>query len=258
MHEMGVFLNSNTVRFQRLLPGTAERVWDCITKSEHLAAWLMTAAGISKDGLIEFDSAVADPKGVYHRITGVVSEFEPPRVLAYSWFEPAENASTFVRWELEERGHQVLLTLTHSALQPEWMPLVGAGWHIHLERLIGLISGEGQVEFDQKTFTELIQRYTVALAATGLIVVGSASSANAETGNTASQAMNEARHRLLSKYDRLWKDADDLRKQIDALNKVSATETDRALDDLDREYKYKIQDLRQIEFDIRDVDKAML
>ena len=127
-----------------------------------------------------------------------------------------------------------------------------------MERLIGLVSGQGKGEFDQKAFKELIQRYSVALAASGIIVVGSAGGANAETGNTAYRAMNEARHRLLSKYEQLWKDADDLRKQMDALKKVSTTETNRALDDLDSEYKYKIQDLRQIEFDVRDLDKAML
>jgi hypothetical protein len=40
MNDFGKIVDSSTVRFERLLPGPIERVWDHLTKPEFLATWL--------------------------------------------------------------------------------------------------------------------------------------------------------------------------------------------------------------------------
>jgi uncharacterized protein YndB with AHSA1/START domain len=40
MADLGQVIDGDAVRFERLLPGPIERVWDFLTKPEHLATWL--------------------------------------------------------------------------------------------------------------------------------------------------------------------------------------------------------------------------
>jgi uncharacterized protein involved in exopolysaccharide biosynthesis len=66
------------------------------------------------------------------------------------------------------------------------------------------------------------------------------------------------RTELLTKYDRLYRDANDLQKEIDSLRRVSPTDdVSRELDQLDRDFKDKVRDLREVEWNIRDLDKAL-
>jgi uncharacterized protein YndB with AHSA1/START domain len=81
-----------TVRVERLLPGPIELVWDYLTKPELLATWLY-------EGLGE-----ANPRPEIQRC-------EPPAVLENAW-----NGDSTVRFDLETRGQDVLLRLTHRRL----------------------------------------------------------------------------------------------------------------------------------------------
>jgi uncharacterized protein YndB with AHSA1/START domain len=50
---------------------------------------------------------------------GEVIEFDPPRVLAYSWianWHDDNKARTLVRWDLEPRGQGTRVRVTHSGL----------------------------------------------------------------------------------------------------------------------------------------------
>lgn len=257
MNEMGTIHDKNTVRFERLLPGPIDRAWDHLTKPEHLSAWLMPSPEITENGLIDLQSQHPDPDGVLHRNIGIVSEFVPPHVLAYSWFDPPREFSSHIRFELEVRGEDVLLILTHTALPSDWMPMVGAGWHLHLEQLISLLRSGKATEFDYQQFLDLANKYSVMVAAAG-IIVSTASPAIAD-GNSSTYASTKAeKSRLLDRYDRLWKDADELKRKADLLKRVVETNNDRKLDDIDRDLKDKLYDLRQVESDLRDVDKALL
>jgi hypothetical protein len=81
-------MNAQTFQIERLLPGPIERVWDYLTKPEFLATWLDEA----------------NPRPEIHRC-------EPPAVLEYAW-----NGDSTVRFDLEARGQDVLLRLTHRRL----------------------------------------------------------------------------------------------------------------------------------------------
>ena len=74
------------MQLERLLPGPIERVWDYLTKPEFLETWLPNL----------------QPK---------IQRSEPPASLEYAW-----NGDSTVRIDLETRGQDVLLKLTHRRL----------------------------------------------------------------------------------------------------------------------------------------------
>ncbi|HEY1264255.1 MAG TPA: SRPBCC domain-containing protein [Terriglobales bacterium] len=67
-------------------------------------------AGISINGVSQFDCE------------GEVTEYDPPRVLAYTWFanwHEDQARKTVVRWELSAKGGGTLVKVTHSGLAQE-------------------------------------------------------------------------------------------------------------------------------------------
>jgi hypothetical protein len=80
---------AQAVRFERLLPGPIERVWDYLTKPDLQRTWLAGSA----------------PE------LGEITACQPLRSLEYSMPD-----SSVVSFELEARGSNVLLVLTHRRL----------------------------------------------------------------------------------------------------------------------------------------------
>jgi hypothetical protein len=86
-------------------------------------------------------------EGLIESPCGLIKEYAPTRVLAYSFIDPSCDLASHVRFELEECDGQVLLTFTHSHLPPDMMAQVGAGWHVHLDTLAAILSGGEPPEF---------------------------------------------------------------------------------------------------------------
>jgi len=111
MNENGQFSKVSCVRFERLLPGPIERVFEFLTKPEFLPGWF-------GNGVIEhrLGGKVSLMDG---HIRGTVTQWLPPHRLSYSWnvFSPGEELSahpqSYLTLELQPRGDEVLLTLTH-------------------------------------------------------------------------------------------------------------------------------------------------
>ena len=145
---------SDAVRIERTLPGPIERVWRYLVESELRAQWL--AAGEIEPrvgGRVEHvfrNSALTqgdDPApGKYAhiadeaRMRGTVTDFDPPRALAYSWGED-DGAASEVRFELAPRGEDVHVVVTHRRIGSRDMLLsVAAGWHTHLDILVARLT----------------------------------------------------------------------------------------------------------------------
>ena len=136
-----------TVRLQRLLPGPIERVWSYLTESDLRRQWL--AAGDMdlqvdapfeltwrNDELTDPPGARPDGFGTEHSMQSRITELDPPRRLAFTW------GGGEVTFELEPRGHQVLLTLVHAGISDRTnMVMIGAGWHTHLDVLAARAGG---------------------------------------------------------------------------------------------------------------------
>jgi len=155
----GVVVAPETLRFERLLPGPIKRVWDYLTIPELRRTWL--AGGpmeLRLGGSLEMEwrneelgqseEPIPDEylKMSGYRAPGVITAYDPPRLLAFTWDEA--RASTEIIIELEELDGQVRLVLTHRHLATR-MAMIGtlAGWHTHLDILRDRLAGEGSQPF---------------------------------------------------------------------------------------------------------------
>ncbi len=176
MSEMGKLMAADTLRFERVLPGPIEEVWAYLTESEKRKKWL--AAGemdLRVGGEIEFyfderalESEADQAPEKYrqyaggHRAKAHVLEVEAPRVLEITWAEGEVYEST-VRFELFERGEEVLVVLTHRGLKGR-EPMLGVlgGWHTHLDIWVDMLAGRKAKAF-WKAHLEWEARYEALL-----------------------------------------------------------------------------------------------
>ena len=145
----GELIEPATLKIQRMLPGPIERVWDYLTDSELRRKWLAAGVMDTKPGasfeLVWRNDELSDPPGkrpdgfdVEHRMQSRIVECDPPRKLVFTWSNSGD-----VSIELEPRGSKVLLTLIHRRLPSRTTQLrVSAGWHVHLDTLVMVASGE--------------------------------------------------------------------------------------------------------------------
>ena len=144
----GALVEPATLKIQRLLPGPIERVWAYLTQGELRRQWLAAGQMELKVGApFEFvwrNSELTNPPGRRpqgfgdeHRMQSRITEVDPPRKLAFTW-----QGSGDVSFELEPKGDEVLLTVTHRRVPDRSTLLtVGPGWHMHLDILLARATG---------------------------------------------------------------------------------------------------------------------
>ena len=126
-------------RFVRLIPASVETVWASLTVPERLAEWLGQPADLDlRVGGRYFVRFVGPPNddGVY----GVITDFAPPRLLAYDWNDTGGN--TNLRWELSSEAGGCRLEFTQTGLSAWWFIGGFAGWHSFLDDLCARLAGE--------------------------------------------------------------------------------------------------------------------
>ena len=148
MNPYGERLDASTVRFERLLTGPVERVWEYLTDGEKRAKWL--AGGSTEpaiDGIIElkFHNASLSPlpddprPEKYHDMpeemffSGKVTRYDPPHLLSHTWEDDGDYSE--VEYVLTTQDDKVLLKITHSRLNRDDVLGVCGGWHVHLDIL---------------------------------------------------------------------------------------------------------------------------
>lgn len=151
----GALIEPATLTIRRLLPGPAERIWAYLVDGDLRRKWLAAGPMEMKAGsAFEFvwrngeldDPPTQRPEGFSeeHRMEGRVLEVDPPRRLVITW--GTEGGS--VAFDLTPQGDDVLLTVTHRRLVDRTSMLnVSAGWHMHLDVLVSLMTGEPRETF---------------------------------------------------------------------------------------------------------------
>lgn len=140
MSEHGVVV-TDMIRFERVLPGPIERVWEYLTVPELRGRWLASGPmELRVGGRVELQflhSSLSShfeptPARFQHfengcSLHGSVTRCEPPHLLSYTWGEDGE-----VTFALTPRGEDVQLVLTHRRLERKQLVSVASGWHTHL------------------------------------------------------------------------------------------------------------------------------
>lgn len=166
----GTLTEPATLTLQRLLPGPIDRVWAYLTDGELRRQWLAAGTMEEKVGApVEFvwrNDELTDPPGMRpdgmdeeHRLTCEVLEIKAPHRLAISW-----GSTGGVTFTLQERGDDVLLTITHRRVaDPTVLLNVSAGWHSHVDVLEAKLRGTAATPH-WDNFVRLRDDYTARLA----------------------------------------------------------------------------------------------
>jgi len=154
--ELGTIVDRRTVRFERVLPAPAARVWWFLSDPAGMAAWL-TEADLEPraGGRVELRWQTGDVE------RGEVTRWEPERVLEHTW--NVGGMESVVRYELTPLGDRTLLVLTHTRLESNRLAGYAAGWDAHVHMLAAACEGGGR-EF-QETFERMLPVYRERVAA---------------------------------------------------------------------------------------------
>ena len=143
----GDLIEPTTLRIQRFLPGSVDRVWAYLTESDLRRKWLASGEMELTVGapfeLVWRNDELTDPPGTRpegfgteHSMESRITRLDPPHAIAFTWGEGE------VSIELAQKGERVLLTLVHTRIvERTSRVMIGAGWHAHLDILVARVSG---------------------------------------------------------------------------------------------------------------------
>lgn len=116
------------ITFQRRYARPIEAVWAALTVPERIADWFaqVETLDLRLGGAIHLHF----PEGDY-RIQGVITAYDPPRRLSWTWPQADGTVST-VSFTLEPDGDGCRLTLVEAGLALSQGAGNAAGWHAHL------------------------------------------------------------------------------------------------------------------------------
>lgn len=171
MSKYGVITEPGTIRFERLLPGPVNQVWEYLTESEKRGKWLASGEMEKKTGgrvYLNFQHAdlapenAAIPERYKHykagdTMIGRVTQWEPHKLLSITW---GPDEASLVTFELNQENENVKLVLTHSQLADnrDILLSVASGWHTYLGILIDHLSGRKPSGFFT-THTRMEEKY---------------------------------------------------------------------------------------------------
>jgi uncharacterized protein YndB with AHSA1/START domain len=95
---LAVFLDRSVMRHERHYPHPIERVWEAVTTSEHLDAWLLPVSRV--EPRLGGQCAFSWGGPAETAIDGTVTVFDAPHVVQYTFGHP----DSYIRFELSEEG----------------------------------------------------------------------------------------------------------------------------------------------------------
>jgi uncharacterized protein YndB with AHSA1/START domain len=150
------------IRIIRLIPRPVETVWAALTIPERLEAWLGERADL--DLRVGGRYLVWFPGSTTDGVLGVITDYDPPRLLAYDWNGGAGDNN--IRWALAAEGDGCRLTfsalckrVTEPGVNAWWILGGFAGWRGFMDDLSASITGEAAPEADALEHPDLVARY---------------------------------------------------------------------------------------------------
>jgi uncharacterized protein YndB with AHSA1/START domain len=125
--------------FERVLAHPPQRVWRALVAHDELAEWHPTPFVLEPTppvpgGRVRF----AGGEGAPEIPDGELLEYDPPRLLEYTWGEDV------LRWEVQGHGGGCLLRLTHTFDDRFKAARDAAGWHMCLDALASSLAGSSR------------------------------------------------------------------------------------------------------------------
>jgi uncharacterized protein YndB with AHSA1/START domain len=134
--------NRPALSFERRLSHPVDVVWRAITESDELEHWFPSQVDVDElrpGAEMTFTFEEMPLENMPMTIRGRVTEFDPPRLFAFYW------GDDHLRFELEpmtDPQDACLLRLTVLLDSRDKAARDGAGWHVCLDRLEQLLSGD--------------------------------------------------------------------------------------------------------------------
>ena len=156
------------LRFERRYRQPVERVWRAISEPNEMAEWFPSnvvgerrvGAGLRfvDDAQREAAHAAGEPtRDDGPMIEGTVTDFEPPRVFAFTW------GGELLRFELEPDGDGTRLVFTQLLSHQSVAARNGAGWHQCLGGLDRLLGEEPPAGEWREVYDDYVSRMGPAL-----------------------------------------------------------------------------------------------
>ena len=140
MSDGAQFTHAHMVRFERHIPAPPPQAWGFLSDPGRLPGWY-------GEGSIEprVGGAVSLMGG---HIRGVVTQWQPPGRLAYTWnvYNPGDATSpypeSYVILTLAATVEGTLLTLEHLPVLDSFVKLNAMGWHTFVDMVDAAVRGE--------------------------------------------------------------------------------------------------------------------
>jgi uncharacterized protein YndB with AHSA1/START domain len=126
------------LRFERDFARPIEKVWAALITPARISDWLCADAEVEARVGGRFHLVFRNGP---HSMTGVITRFEPPRVLEYTWPESAAKGDSMVLWALSATAGGTRLVLTHTLTGGGAVADFASGWHWHLDAMERAIDG---------------------------------------------------------------------------------------------------------------------
>lgn len=140
-------------KLERVIEHSQDKVWTMLTDPSRIVEWLAPGEiELRKGGSARLnftDSGIV--------IDSIVTEFDPPNLLEYSWSSPGEPNRP-IRWETSAEGNSTKLTLTLIAPEGEDIARSCAGWEAHLMMLLAAIE-DVSIKFPFERFQSTREAY---------------------------------------------------------------------------------------------------
>jgi uncharacterized protein YndB with AHSA1/START domain len=149
-NRIGNFTKLYRLDLDRVYESSVNEVWDAITKSEMVSAWMEypVTVDLRVGGEYRHDFKAS---GIQK---GTICRLEPHKCIAYTW------GDSLVKWELEELEGTTRAHFSHIGLTKDDAIELGAGWHDFIDYLEPFLRKQ---PFPRNTHTEIQAQYRAAV-----------------------------------------------------------------------------------------------
>lgn len=106
----------DAVIVEKVLHATVPQVWKAITDKTEMKEWYFDLEDFKAEKGFTFTFNGGPEEGPVYVHLCEVTEVIPNKKLTYSWRYEGVPGISYVTWELEAKGDNTLLTLTHTGL----------------------------------------------------------------------------------------------------------------------------------------------